>query len=463
MTNHILTTESIASPSLTSASWSEEKPERPKIKKGLSGFFVRKFKKARSIEVKRENKGESVSSPPLASPSWDSDRPLTENDFYEIRKMVEAAERPESHSISSIESVSEENLMDSKKHDIGTNEEVWNSLLPVTFAQPSQSLKTNVNKVAILYNPRSGNKRGEKLAEMAAQVMENNCIKVDLIQLERRGHAEELLETMDVTPYDVICILGGDGTFHEAVNGYMKRTDDARLKVPLAVLPGGTGNSLVLELTGSVHLKTSIEHVMRGLSAPIDIGELYFPTKAQKMYSFNSLHFGMASKVNEHAERLRWMGKAVRYTTAAVMELVKGKKEFVVLETVDKYGNRAKTLERYSFIIANNIRTAAKGMKIAPDGKLNDGLIDLILVKSSKTIDLARVFQGFYDGSHVNYDFVDYMQVKEFSVVPYAKPEEGREEDAMDVAEELLDVDGELTGTTPFQCKMIKQAIRIIV
>lgn len=43
---------------------------------------------------------------------------------------------------------------------------------------------------------------------------------------------------MDVSPFSVICILGGDGTFHESVNGYMEREDDARLHVPLAALPG---------------------------------------------------------------------------------------------------------------------------------------------------------------------------------------------------------------------------------
>lgn len=68
-------------------------------------------------------------------------------------------------------------------------------------------------------------------------------VKVDMVPLERKGHGEELCETMSIEGIDVICCLGGDGTFHECVNGYMRRKDDARLKVPLAVLPGGTGNS----------------------------------------------------------------------------------------------------------------------------------------------------------------------------------------------------------------------------
>jgi diacylglycerol kinase family enzyme len=59
--------------------------------------------------------------------------------------------------------------------------------------------------------------------------------------LARKGHAEELCRTLDFSEYDVLCIIGGDGTFHECVNGIMKRSDDKGKMIPLAVLPGGTG------------------------------------------------------------------------------------------------------------------------------------------------------------------------------------------------------------------------------
>ncbi len=49
--------------------------------------------------------------------------------------------------------------------------------------------------------------------------------------------------------------------------------------------------------------------------------------------------------------------------------------------------------EEFCLVIANNIVSAAKGMKMAPDAKLNDGLIDLIIVRSSGTIDLLKIFQ----------------------------------------------------------------------
>lgn len=57
-------------------------------------------------------------------------------------------------------------------------------------------------------------------------------------------------------------MVGGDGTFHEVVNGLMQnpltRTNPAALPV-LSVIPAGTGNSMVRELQGISSVKVQNE------------------------------------------------------------------------------------------------------------------------------------------------------------------------------------------------------------
>lgn len=43
---------------------------------------------------------------------------------------------------------------------------------------------------------------------------------------------------------DAIIVCGGDGSFFEALNGMLTRPDG--LRVPLGILPGGSGNSLMV-------------------------------------------------------------------------------------------------------------------------------------------------------------------------------------------------------------------------
>jgi len=195
-------------------------------------------------------------------------------------------------------------------------------------------------------------------------------------------------------------LIGGDGTLHECVNGLMKRSDGKGGEVPIAVIAGGTGNSFSLELLGDTDLKLAVDTIIRGIYVPIDIGKvIHLDTNQQGdlaqevIYSFNSIHWGLAGKVAMTAERLRWMGKAVRYTTAALLEIINGHSSYAAIKFEDAEGNVIEYKEKFCLAIANNIMTAAKGMKMAPKAKLNDGLMDILLIRSHSTFDLLNVFK----------------------------------------------------------------------
>jgi len=157
------------------------------------------------------------------------------------------------------------------------------------------------------------------------------------------------------------------------------------------------------------------------------------------------------------------MGKAVRYTTAGFIELFSGDKTLATVLMEDANGQVIEYHEEFCLAIANNIETAAKGMKMAPKAKLNDGLIDLLLIRSQKAFDLVHFFERSYKGTHVDLPFVEYRQVKRFSITPYQKPGDVKKEENPAVAEELVDIDGELKGSTPFSLTCCPQAIRFII
>ena len=61
--------------------------------------------------------------------------------------------------------------------------------------------------------------------------------------------------------------------------------------------------------------------------------------------------------------------------------------------------------------------------------------------------------------------FVEYRQVRKFSITPYEKSDKGleiRTEKRPSVAEELVDIDGELKGSTPLTCEAFA-GIRFII
>jgi len=317
----------------------------------------------------------------------------------------------------------------------------------------------------MLFNPHSGAHLGEKIAAKSQDFLRSRNILVEAVKLEAKGHAERLCETMDLSIYDVILCVGGDGTLHESINGLMKRKDEERKRIPIAAVPAGTGNSFARELTGhgSSHFRQILHHILRGIHIPFDVSKITWKdtegkAESNSCYSFNSIHWGMGTKVNVTAEKLRWMGKAIRYTTAALWEITKGEKDHALLCFEEKDGKVTEYHEDFSLLIANNIRTAAKGMNIAPQAYINDGLFDLLIVRTTKTLDLVEIFSKIYQGTHKDTAHVEYHQVKWFSVTPLKKKGYGEIE-----KEELIDVDGELKGKAPFKCTVLPGAVRVVI
>jgi diacylglycerol kinase family enzyme len=124
--------------------------------------------------------------------------------------------------------------------------------LPPSFTDLSRVERVSVNVVHLLYNPRSGNKAGEKVMRKARKLLEEKYGKtVHVTKLQYKGHAEELCETMSLDGIDILCSVGGDGTFHECTNGIMKRmlADGAARIPPMALLAAGTGTTTTTTTT----------------------------------------------------------------------------------------------------------------------------------------------------------------------------------------------------------------------
>jgi len=235
----------------------------------------------------------------------------------------------------------------------------------------------------------------------------------------------------------------------------MSRPEEER-KTPIAMIPGGTGNSFTVELLGSIDVNRSIKHVLRGLHCPIDVTKVHFG-EDKDIYSINSIHWGLASAVNVRAEKLRWMHSGFRYTTAIFYEFMKGARSKAIIEFEFADGIKKAYNEEFCLLIANNIMSAKKGQKMAPEAKLNDGLIDIVLIRSSNAFDLVKAFARTYEGTHTQLDYVEYLQVKSFSVTPI------RDTTVQDDTEEIIDIDGELVGHTPFTATVLQQAINLII
>ena len=97
--------------------------------------------------------------------------------------------------------------------------------------------------------------------------------------------------------------------------------------------------------------------------------------------------------------------------------------------------------DTFTFIVACNSIHIGKGMKMAPYAKLDDGLIDLLVVDAN--ISRRRLF----DGTHVSEPEVTYYQASSFSI--------------LSDTDDILNIDGELVGNTPITVTMLKHSVKM--
>ena len=295
-----------------------------------------------------------------------------------------------------------------------------------------------MKKYYLLVNPKGGHKRGLEIYEQVKHIFSSAGTNITVLHTEYAGHAFDFANTLDFVGYDGLCAIGGDGTMYELINGMLKRDDNH--KIPIGLITGGTGNSFMYDVDCLDPLdaaKRIVQHKLR----PLDIAKVN--ANGELFYSFNIIGWGLATDAGKLAEKLRWLG-GVRYDVASIIEVLKGKDRIATL-TLDEEVIK----ENFIFIIGCNTIHTGKAMKMAPLAQLNDGKIDLIIVKKTSRINLLKLFPKLFSGDHIKSPLVEYRQVQNFSI-------------SLEETNDLT-IDGEIIGMTPLNVQMIPKMVNVLV
>ena len=76
-----------------------------------------------------------------------------------------------------------------------------------------------MKKYYLIVNPAGGTKKGLKILETVRPIFDKSGAHVDIIQTEYAGHALELANTLNLSGYNGLCAIGGDGPLFEIING----------------------------------------------------------------------------------------------------------------------------------------------------------------------------------------------------------------------------------------------------
>ena len=289
----------------------------------------------------------------------------------------------------------------------------------------------------IIVNPFSGKKKGLNILKNIESILDTKGFSYDTHITKNSGDASSLTQTLNISKYDGIIMIGGDGTFHEIVNGMMTRKDNTQ--IPIGIIPGGTGNSFLLDLNITDPI-LALDRIIMHKTKKIDILRIKYNQKIK--YSTNLVGWGMITDVGLTSEKFRLFGYS-RYTIAVVIEIFFKKTRYATLKVDDNIIEG-----EFMFAIACNSKNVGKGMLMAPNAKLDDGLIDVIIVEGNiSRFRLLNVLPKLFNGTHINEPEVKYIKCKEFNLISDNNDQ--------------LNIDGEMIGESPFESEVMEKAIDI--
>lgn len=297
---------------------------------------------------------------------------------------------------------------------------------------------TPAKHFVVMVNPRGGRQRGLAVLESVKPIFDATGAVLDIRVSAHAGHLLEIAKTIDLEAYDAICVVGGDGTIHETINGLMQQ--EHLPSTPVGFIPAGTGNT-VLQHLGCVEPLEAARRIVVGNVQRLDVIQVRMEDEVA--YSVNIVGWGGIVEINRTAERLRRLGPP-RYAAAALIHVLRSKRHQakLVFEETTHEGE-------FAFVIACNTKFTGKGMLLAPRADMNDGKLDLVVVRRTSRWKLLRLFNKIFDGSHLSEACVEYHQVRSFSIETESH--------------ECLNLDGELKGSTPMSAAVVPGALRIFV
>ncbi|MEA1898402.1 MAG: diacylglycerol kinase family protein [Bacteroidota bacterium] len=295
-----------------------------------------------------------------------------------------------------------------------------------------------MKKYYIAINPFGGSKNGMDILDRVLPIFKEAGAEVEIKETRYAGHARNMANTLDFKGYEGFCVVGGDGTMHEVINVMLSRNDGK--KIPIGLITAGTGNSFMRDMDCLDPMEAA-RRIVSGKKRKLDVAKV--DADGEIIYGFNIVGWGLPTEINITAEKLRWWG-GQRYNMASIIEVLKNTPRLAKIK-ID-----GQTIAGdYGFILGCNTIHTGNAMKAAPLAQIDDGLIDLLIVRKAGRLKLLTLFTKIFSGAHVGDPVVQYHQAKEFSVIP--------------LEDHILNIDGEMVGNTPIHVKMLPQVLEVLV
>jgi diacylglycerol kinase (ATP) len=225
-------------------------------------------------------------------------------------------------------------------------------------------------------------------------------VRVRSLQGRDAQEALDLARQCVAEGVQVLAVVGGDGMVHLGAQATAGTT------TALGIIPSGTGNDVARYLgLPRDDPRAAAALLVAGRTRTIDLA------RSGGRYFVTVLAAGFDAVVNERANRMAWPKGQMRYNLATLAEL----RTFQPIRYTLDLDGEGRTLSAMLVAVANG-PSFGGGLRIAEGALLDDGMLDVVIIKPVSKPRLIRTYPKLFKGTHVTDPAYEHHRVRSVTV-----------------------------------------------
>ncbi len=302
-------------------------------------------------------------------------------------------------------------------------------------------------RTLVIVNPQSRNGATRSIFLRLEDRLRTRLGSIEVDWTKAARDAERIAREGVQAGVERILVAGGDGTVSEVISGILAAGLGEAVEV--GVLPLGTGADFVRGLGMARRVDRAIEEVAAGRVRLVDAGRVVYRDREGEeriSYFVNSATFGVSGLVCEMVNHTsKRLGGTVSFLTGTLRALARFRPTRVEL----RLDGQLIYTGGIALATASNGPYFGGGMRATPRARLDDGLLDVMIVPGLPKGELIRRLPRIYLGTHVGVAGVEYHQGRELEAIPL-------------LGTTRLEVDGEPLGVLPARFNVLPRALRVV-
>lgn len=294
----------------------------------------------------------------------------------------------------------------------------------------------------VIINPISGKGKGEKVWPKIKTLLSSRY-KVSHAFSKHSKHEIEIAQNAIKKGFKTLIVVGGDGTFKNAINGVLKHSIENIKSITFGFIPLGTGNDWVKTHKIPSKIEDAIAIILEGKTDTQDIGCITFiNSEKPQEYFINLAGMGFDGRVVNIVEKGGKNG-AITYLLATL----KGLFSFSNFNANISSSNYSYSGE--TFLIQFGIcKYSGNGMQLTDAVNPKDGLLDITVAKKFRRWDIIKNIYKLFNGTVTKHKEVDVFKTNKIKVVTKGKNKP------------YAQADGELLGQEDMEVSILKQVLK---